>query len=181
MRRGVTLLETLTVIAIILVLAGLVFVFFKPSRIESYKIESRENLRQLYQAYVMYSNDHPGASTHPDLEPLVWGVTHRNILGHLMAYYGLEKGQTISPAAHLSPTKPLGYGAPILANPSECLETYGRDCVLWTDLEIDKILWPSEMDTDPYMLNKFEIQLLVSGEIRDVRKPGFRVTFETYQ
>ncbi|MFW5697601.1 MAG: type II secretion system protein [Fimbriimonadaceae bacterium] len=178
MRRGVTLLETLTVIAIILVLAGLVFVFFKPTRIESLKVESRANLRQIYQAMVMYSNDNPGAPSHPDLQPLVYPAVHGNVLVlDLVTHYGLDRSQIFSPADDLGPTTPHAYGGIAYEKVPSCLEEHGAQCPIVRDHEIDKLLWPEEMDTDPYMLKKFEIQLLAGGEIRDVRYPAPRMTW----
>ena len=59
-RRAFTLVELLVVIAIIVALAGLLFPFFASMRVRAGMTSCSNNLKQLHQAFALYSGDHDG-------------------------------------------------------------------------------------------------------------------------
>ena len=68
-RRGFTLVEMLVVIAIISILAGMVMAGLHHSRLQSYKAECKNNMKQMSYGLTMYRDDHRGESKHGEPFP----------------------------------------------------------------------------------------------------------------
>lgn len=68
-RRGFTLVELLVVIAIISILAGMVMAAVHHSRLQSYKAECWNNLKQISYGLTMYCDDNRGKSARGETFP----------------------------------------------------------------------------------------------------------------
>ncbi len=77
-RSGFTLIETLVVLAIVVFLAGIVFVASAPSRESARQLTCVNQLRQLYMSFSLYAADYDNGSGYPELNGLsyVFGTTH---------------------------------------------------------------------------------------------------------
>lgn len=60
--RGVTLVEVMVVVAILTLLAGLMFGVIGPARRKASQMQCLSNIRQVGQAFLMYMDDHSGRS-----------------------------------------------------------------------------------------------------------------------
>lgn len=97
MRRGFTLIELLTVIAIIAVLAGILFPVFAAARNAAITTSALTRQKQIATAYLMYAGDHddrfpmgiscaPGSSLNPVLNDGVVRCGGANGIAHLVNY-----------------------------------------------------------------------------------------------
>lgn len=103
MKKGLTLVEMLVVVAIIMVLGAITFALMAPMRGEARKKVCASNMRQIHLAAHLYSNDNDGGGN-PELGGLVY----------VPMAYEMRKGRMV-----LMPNlEPYGYSQSIAFCPS---------------------------------------------------------------
>src|SRR5436309_2630750 len=97
--RGLTLIELLVIIALIAILAGLLFPVFAQGREKARQSVCASNLKQLAVGMLLYSDDHdqvlPPALGRERDEPLLFPMTW---MGHLLPYLK-STGVFVDPAS----------------------------------------------------------------------------------
>jgi prepilin-type N-terminal cleavage/methylation domain-containing protein len=103
-RRAFTLVETMTVIAIVLVLAGIGFSVLQPSKESSRKLACLTNLTQLRSALLLYESDQGGSQ--PEKGPLPFYPA-------TSGYLALRQSYIKSPEVLFCPTLPRSERGPL--------------------------------------------------------------------
>lgn len=94
MRRGFTLVELLTVLAILVILAGITWTLARPARFKALESASRNQLRQIGAALIQYATDTDSTSTYPELHGMAY--TNSQVFSFMDAY-GLPRDMLESP------------------------------------------------------------------------------------
>ena len=112
--RAFTLIETIIVVAIILVLASILFVVLKPVRVQAKHSVCASNARQIFLAMQEYSSDNDSDSEFPELHGMTYFTTGN--IKQVLAPYGVPESLWTCPSATQLKTKLFStYGlAPIV-------------------------------------------------------------------
>jgi type II secretory pathway pseudopilin PulG len=173
-RRGFTILDVLITVGIIALLAGLVFTALAPSRAKAKESACISNLRQIHASLLAYAADWGPNPSWPALEPL---VPLPDTTLALREVYVKDKRIYFCPATSEAEREGWGstYAWGILAawgnGPSadyfkEKLERLGQSTdVLSCAVHDRKFYLPRERSTDPKLLGRYELHLLVSGSV----------------
>ena len=90
--RGFTLVEMLVVIALCLILLALLLPAVKSARHKAATAVCASNMRQLYQASILFSQDHGGRLPRPSITPEVVGGTYTPDEKDLLCWLHVENG-----------------------------------------------------------------------------------------
>lgn len=182
--KAFTLVETLTVIAIILVLASLGYYVSAPSREVARQSVCISQLRQIYNIAQLYASDHDGGEGYPELHGLVYMPPGgRNPIDQLKEY-GMTKELMFCPSSSSRMRKALSstYLWPIQTNPNNADGTMSDARKYMIELEKkvgtrlsivechihDELYYATSEDHDPALATPFRIRLFVDGSV--VRK-----------
>jgi type II secretory pathway pseudopilin PulG len=187
-KLGISLVEVLIVLAILLILAGLLFPTFRGAQDASKRTVTMSRLKQVYQALVMYGGDYdvhdevPGLGSVPayPLEQVMvlnpYGA--KGDILHSAVFPDVGKKKYFTSFAYFWVSNFIhreGPGVGISEQNRARLKEEQSDFVIISDLIHDYFeFWPQEKDSDPYMQRRFEINLRVSGSVKPERRPGQR-------
>jgi type II secretory pathway pseudopilin PulG len=187
------MIETLVVIAILVFLAGLVFVVGGPSRESARQAVCVNQLKQLYMAFSLYSADYDHGDEFPELGGLTYvsGIPHEQL-----APYGWSNSFRFCPSSSAAMRDNLysSYAWPVSLNPvnpdgsmSEMrkrmikrAEQHGTalpiiECHIHDELYYAR----GEQDVDPNLASPHRHFLQVSGKVFRGRTSGPRTFFFT--
>jgi prepilin-type N-terminal cleavage/methylation domain-containing protein len=188
-KKGFTLTEVVVVIGIILVLSAIGFSLAAPIRIKALESKSASQMKTIYQGVMLYSADTGSEGAIPGIDNIPIGFGN---WPYVVQPYGVRREDFFSPLEPRSenPNQFSTYMLPIVGLTSVILkpEEYG---FLTPELDRFKVLgsrypimidtnfdfhhyWPSERDSDPFMLRRYEMWLSLSGSVSSVRVPGIR-------
>lgn len=188
MKRAFTIVEVVVVIAIVLVLAAIAFSVMGPSRESARQTVCVSQLKQWYQAMVLYSTDNEGPEQLPGLGSMqlipakglganmytylkdrrIWycpdateAIRREFLLTyHVRLRWGFEAGRL-----------PAGFraGHPGAAFVKD-LATHGQLTPIIICTIHDEIYYqPREPDADPALTRPFEIHVLLNGSVKKGR------------
>jgi prepilin-type N-terminal cleavage/methylation domain-containing protein len=187
---GLSLTEVIVVLAIIAIVAALLFPIVRSSNRQGLQAKTTANLKQIYAAMVLYSQDHGVSDELPGL-----GLVPLALLpGSTQLFaYGLDPDQLHSAAFPESgrwrwgssftwswlrdPSGGTGHPASLqqIAEQRRLLASQGSSFVIVSDRVHDYFeYWPHERTTDVLMQRQFQINLRVSGSVKRERRPGQR-------
>lgn len=178
-RRGVTLVEVLIVIAILLLLAAIAFAIAGPARESARQSACMNNLRQIYTALELYAVDYPEAIVGST-------ITVTSSVSGALEPYGLTKDTQHCPDATRSMRERWGstYYWQIMLPPPNNKEWWikrrqtkvakmlsdGGDYVIVACGIHDELYYqPREQDVDPSLAGTFLILLHANGSVTKER------------
>ncbi len=179
-RSGFTITELLIVSLILCIIAGVVYGAMAPAREKARQSQCISQLHQIYEAWQMYSADHPAGEQFAgmgDMQPLrspketlkLYGVPYKFWYcpdtpdnPRMFLYSTYELGLSIAPEDGLQPwadmVRELGPATPVLI------------CTIH-----DEVYYlPREKDYSPMLARQFQIQLRLDGSIYVGRGVGAR-------
>lgn len=170
MRRGITLFEVLIVIAIVAVLASILYTASAPSRLQAKTVASLSNLKQCHVAVSLYRADHDG--------DLPYNSAYNRLTLERNDFYGVTKELTKSPCAPHPSTNASFYitflrvhasdpGAPRPPDPNEGVEPEEHS-PLFADLNCN----PADLDVVADYTVKLGLAVYRDGSLLRRRRPG---------
>lgn len=185
LRRGFTLTEVVTVLAIVMILATLAFSLARPARHRALESASSNQMRQFGLCVLQYAADSDSTSTYPELH----GMTYTNGSYEIvLPPYGLTSALMKSPAAprELHALMASTYLLSIDANPSqpdgslsdarrrmiEREKAMGARLEALIDSAPDEFFYyPSERHIDLALASPYMLWVAVDGSIQSDRMP----------
>ncbi len=179
-RAALSLIQILTVIAIIAILAAVLFPVFSRARVESYKADAMNSMRQFYLAYSLYSEDYdvydesPGMgrlSVSPVLRTFLaepYGFDMKLCFSKIIPADSPERGLACSWSGFppLMPNHP-DY-TPTMDAYREDLSREGSEFVIKADYSFDDYIYRNlrtpEQNRSPH--DKFLITLNLAGAVK---------------
>jgi len=184
--RGFTLIEVLTVIVILTILSGIGFVMAEPAREKAREASCMSNLRQIYTALALYSNDNPGPEQLPGLGDI-------RLLPQIKPILAYTKSHEIFYCPNTTPamrkkawsTYQINF---LIVKPdvNKKLDHYldwwktqlallgQRAPLVICNLHDETYYAPREQDIDPDLAQAFQIHLQLDGSVAAGRFPGRR-------
>ncbi len=183
--QGFTLVETLTVIAIIAVVASVGFTLSAPSREKARQVVCGQQLRQLHAAVMMYSSDVGAAEEIPGLgelsriplyglkvlDPYLKDSTIRDCPDFPASLKGVLASTYVWWPAHHVP----GDSAPEAARTErqrQEIAKVGTSFPMWVCGTHDEVFYrPSERHVNPMIAEPFIVEISVAGSLFSGRRP----------
>lgn len=190
MQKGITLVETLTVMAIVAVLAGMAYSLSGPARESARRTTCASNLKQLYSAMQLYAADQ-GSDGEMLQMPNVPLMTLKRpallepYLGSKDVFYcpnfpahGRSKMMSsyqISPLGlHLYPEAKGQWKLALQDTDSAARKKGDRTPLIICFIHDETYERPQEANLDPLVTEPFVVELLANGSVASGRRPYLR-------
>ena len=200
-RSGLTLVEVLVAVGIVVVLAGITVAVTGPVRENARQAECAQNLWQLHQAVLLYTEAYDSAAEIPGLDQLS-GAVARSGAGVLKPYikdenvlYCPDLPAAIKPKLATSyswalmPSDAFPHPSPgergILSKQMKQIEKLGTSIPMWVCEIHDEVYYQGQDSyVDDIFTQEYVVEISVAGKIFRGRQPSPRGTiikaFENY-
>lgn len=187
MRRAFTLIEVVTVLAILVILIGLLWLGARPARARACEAESIAQLRQIGVALLQYATDTDSTSVYPELHGMAYtcarfeeimpryGVTREMLSNRFAPKHSLRRlymTYMVQIDANPLPFWDEGIYVDMRARLIERERQVGSQLEAVIDSAIDEFFYyPSEREIDLSLASPYQIWLAVDGSVQARRIP----------